>query len=130
MRGLMQEAGFTPGGGPPSPEVLARVQELAKERGIEIDLSRWSNRGGAHAPSTPVTRTVYKLVGSDPKTQHPEPVTVKLGISDGITTEVIEGLAEGDNIITSFVQPNAAPAAAAANPFAPTRGGPGGRIGR
>lgn len=123
MRGLMQEAGFAPGGGPPSPEIIARVQELAKERGIEIDLSRWGNRGGgSHAPNTPVTRTVYKLVGSDPKTQHPEPVTVKLGITDGITTEIIDGLAEGDNIITSFAQPSATPAAAAANPFAPTRG--------
>lgn len=123
MRELMQEAGFTPGGGPPSPEVIAHVHELAKERGIELDLSRWGNRGASRAPNTPVTRTVYKLVGTDPKTQHPEPVTVKLGISDGITTEVIEGLSEGDNIITSFVQPSAAPAPAAANPFAPTRGG-------
>lgn len=130
MRAIMQEAGFTPGGGPPSPDVIARAQELAKERGIELDFSRWGNRGGAsHAPNTPVTRTVYKLVGTDPKTQHPEPVTVKLGISDGITTEVIEGLNEGDTVITSFVQPSAAAPAAAANPFAPTRGGPG-RIGR
>ncbi|MBS0632730.1 MAG: efflux RND transporter periplasmic adaptor subunit [Verrucomicrobia bacterium] len=130
MRAIMQEAGFTPGGGPPSPDVIARAQELAKERGIELDFSRWGNRGGAaHAPNTPVTRTVYKLVGTDPKTQHPEPVTVKLGISDGITTEIIEGLNEGDTIITSFVQPSATAPAAAANPFAPTRGGPG-RIGR
>ena len=32
--------------------------------------------------------------------QRPKPVQVKTGISDGITTEVIEGLKEGDRVVT------------------------------
>ena len=123
IRGLMQEAGFTPGG-PPSPEVIARVQQLAKERGIEIDMSRFGGRSGAaRAANTPVTRTLYKLVGIDPHTQHPEAITAKLGISDGITTEVIEGLAEGDVIITSVSIANTATPSTTSNPF--TGGRPG-----
>jgi HlyD family secretion protein len=133
MRGLMQEAGFTPGG-PPSPEVIARVQQLAKERGIEIDLSRFGGRGGGggttRTASTPVTRTLYKLVGTDPRTQRPEAVTVKLGISDGIATEVIDGLAEGDVIITSVTVATASAPGATSNPFAPARPGAPGLGGR
>ncbi len=51
-------------------------------------------------------------------------VSVKLGVSDGFTTEVLEGLAEGDMIITGVTLPGAAPTAApgaapggASNPF-------------
>jgi HlyD family secretion protein len=126
MRELMQEAGFVRGAGPPSPEMMARVQQLAKERGIEIDLSRFGGRGAAERPSgTPVTRTLYKLVGTDPRTQHPEAVTVKLGISDGIFTEVLDGLAENDTIITSVTVASTA-ASAMGNPFTGARpGGPG-----
>ena len=40
-------------------------------------------------------RTIYTLVDGKP-----QPVTVKLGISDGIFTEVLEGLKEGDQVIT------------------------------
>ena len=45
-------------------------------------------------------RTIYAL-GEDGK---PKPVQVKLGISDGIMTEVTDGLKEGDKIITGTVQ--------------------------
>jgi HlyD family secretion protein len=47
-------------------------------------------------------------------------VTVKLGISDGISTEVLEGLNENDAVITSVVAPGVKPAGPAGNPF----GGP------
>jgi HlyD family secretion protein len=40
-------------------------------------------------------RTIYTLVDGKP-----QPVTVKLGISDGIFTEALEGLKEGDQVIT------------------------------
>lgn len=125
MRELMQESGFVRGGGPPSPEVVARMQQLARDRGIEIDLSRFGGRSGSdRASNTPVTRTLYKLVGTDPHTQHPEAVTVKLGISDGITTEVFDGLAEGDIVITAVTLPSATAASGATgNPFAPGRPG-------
>ncbi len=131
MREIFREAGFSFGNGPPTPDVIARVQELAKARGIELDMSRWGGRGDRGASNTPITRTLYRLVGTDPKTQHPEPVTAKLGISDGVVTEVIEGLNEGDVVITSVSTAGAASGSAAAtnNPFSgrPMGGRPPGR---
>lgn len=123
MGEIMREAGFVRGNGPPTPDVVAKMQQLAKDRGIEMDFGRFGGRGGdrAAAPGVPVTRTAYKLVGSDPKTRHPEATTLKLGISDGITTEIIEGATEGDLLITSVTMPGTAGAPSApgagANPF-------------
>jgi HlyD family secretion protein len=133
MRDLMREAGFVPGSGPPSPEVFQKVQELAKQRGLELDFGRWGggNRGGNSGSSTaPTTRTVYKLLDAGAKNPQIKAVTVKLGISDGTTTEVVDGLAENDLLVTSITGPGltAAPAGGANNPFAPRSpfGGPGG----
>ena len=55
--------------------------------------------GKSRGERSPV-RTIYAL-GEDGK---PKPVQVKLGISDGIMTEVTDGLKEGDKIITGTVQ--------------------------
>src|SRR2546421_1753489 len=78
------------------------------------------NRGGAggggSAGPRATGRTVYVLRGSKA-----EPVQIKTGISDGTTTEVLEGLADKDRIITAQLNaPNAAPAPQQGNPF----GGP------
>src|SRR5450755_2982055 len=56
-------------------------------------------------------RTVYVLQGSQPRA-----VQIKTGISDGITTEVLEGLKEGDKIVTAKIGGPAAQAPAP-NPF-------------
>jgi HlyD family secretion protein len=66
--------------------------------------------GGAGRPKgeRAATRTVYVLSpssGTAAGNNVPLPVPVKLGISDGINTEVVEGLNEGDLIITSQVLP-------------------------
>ncbi|HEY4249005.1 MAG TPA: efflux RND transporter periplasmic adaptor subunit [Lacunisphaera sp.] len=119
---IMREAGFVRGNGRPSPEVIARMQELAKAQGIELPMGRFGGERNAES-NTPVTRTLYKLVGDDPKSEHPEPVSVKLGITDGISTEVIDGLKENDRIITSVVLSGSKGSAPATNPF----GGQGGR---
>jgi len=52
-------------------------------------------RRGLPRQDQPTTRTVYILAGQKPKA-----VKVKTGISDGAFTEVIEGLNEGDEVIT------------------------------
>ena len=58
-------------------------------------------------------RTIYTLVDGKP-----QPVRVKLGISDSIHTEVIEGLKEGDVVITGMTVPNAPSApSAGSNPL-------------
>ncbi|MBS0664567.1 MAG: efflux RND transporter periplasmic adaptor subunit [Verrucomicrobia bacterium] len=129
MREIFREAGFSFGSGPPTPDVIARVQELAKARGIELDLSRWGGRDRGSS-NTPVTRTVYRLVGSDPRTQHPEAVSAKFGISDGVVTEVVEGLNDGDVIITSVSNGSASSGpTVTTNPFSgrPMGGRPPGR---
>lgn len=72
----------------------------------------------AAKPGTPIggsggdrssVRTVYVLK----TTQNPErpelvPVKIKTGISDGISTEVIEGLKEADQVVIGMIMPDAA----------------------
>jgi HlyD family secretion protein len=53
----------------------------------------------AHEPRTHAA-VVYRLSGSGAK-RFPEAVEVRLGITDGIVSEVSEGLAEGDEIVIS-----------------------------
>ena len=125
---IMQEAGFSRGSGPPTPEIIQKAQQIAKERGVDLDFSRFGGGRGSSG-STVTNRTVYKLVGSDPKTATIESVSARLGITDGINTEVVDGLKEGDVIITSVVLPGASSTAAgrpASTPFAGGGGPPGG----
>src|SRR5947199_8280800 len=53
-------------------------------------------RGGAGREQQTSERTVYILSGG-----RPQPVEIKTGISDGVATEVIEGLKEGDRVVTA-----------------------------
>jgi len=77
-------------------------------------------RGGHGRGERPSVHTVYLLVGNDkePKLQ---PVQVRTGITDGISTEVISGLDEGTKVVTSVVA-TGMPATGSAPPF----GGGGG----
>lgn len=113
---LMIEAGANPASRRIAPEVRSRLIQLAKERNLELP-SRLT-RDGSEESGGVIERTVYTL-GGTPAAPKVIPVTVKLGITDGSATEVIEGLAEGDSVITSAFQP-ASPSSGTANPF----GGP------
>jgi len=63
-----------------------------------------------------IGRTVYVLQGN-----RPQPVQIKTGISDGVMTEVIDGLKEGEHVITAQLSgPTTANAPQQGNPF----GGP------
>jgi HlyD family secretion protein len=65
-----------------------------------------------------IVHTVYVLAAGaadhDPKLQ---PVQIKTGISDGIDTEVTDGLKEGDRVVIGTVLTSAPGAPAASNPF-------------
>ena len=126
IQAIMRDAGFVRGNGPPSPEVIAKMQQLAKDQGIELPAGRFVGGGERNTDSnTPTTRTLYRLVGDDPKTAHPEAVAVKLGISDGTSTEVLDGLKENDRLITSVIVSGAkANSPAATNPFGGGQQGP------
>lgn len=115
-RQLFQEAGISFGGGPPSPDALAKLRALAAERGIELP----ERFRAAPAADAIVSRVVYRTAGT-PEKPKLEPVRVKLGISDGIATEIVEGLAEGDNIVTAVTSTAATTARPAANPFSGRR---------
>ena len=56
-----------------------------------------AGRGAAGAREHRGERTVYVLRGS----RRAQPVQIKTGISDGVTTEVLEGLKEGDQVVTA-----------------------------
>jgi len=61
-------------------------------------------------------RTVYLLSYGRPK-----PVQIKTGISDGIVTEVTDGLKEGDRVITAELTSPSASSSPGTNPFSSAR---------
>jgi HlyD family secretion protein len=63
-------------------------------------------------------RTVYVLPSG---VSRPEPRQIKTGISDGIVTEVVEGLKEGDRVVTAELASTAAGPSPPANPFGGSR---------
>lgn len=150
---VMREAGFQMGT-PATPEILEKAKTLAKAKGLDPEAitqfaARMASRGqgggggggrrsggggaGASSASTVVaTRMVYRLL-TDPavKEKKVEPVSARLGISDGFYTEVLDGLAENETLVTAVTMPGApqpilqAPGGAQ-NPFQGGGRGPGG----
>jgi HlyD family secretion protein len=63
--------------------------------------------GGGPRPERQLSRTVYVLpakAGPDNEENiKPRPVPIKVGISDGINTEVLEGLEEGAQVVTGTI---------------------------
>jgi HlyD family secretion protein len=114
MRDIIAELGIDFRNGPPT----AEQREQLKKRMTEEGLTLAADAGG----SSPIsTRTVYRLPGGD-KLAHPEAVTVKVGITDGIASEILDGVAEGDVLITSVTVANPDKAAApTSNPFSSGR---------
>jgi len=75
--------------------------------------SSWrGGRGAAGHERTSSERTVYVLSFRQPKA-----VQIKTGISDGVVTEVVEGLKEGDRVVTAEMATKPQPASTPANPF-------------
>jgi HlyD family secretion protein len=110
MRAIMTEVGIT-NFREATPEQREQFRKLLTERGVIA-------APAAPGETTVTTRTVYRLPGGK-KTATPEPVSVKVGITDGSASEVVDGIAEGDTIITglSVAAAGAATSQPAANPF-------------
>jgi HlyD family secretion protein len=158
---IMRAVGFERGT-PASPEQIEKAKVLAKEKGLDPDLiaarfampggrkrgeggggSRGGGGGGGGSPggsaergfnNTVVTRTLYRLADPAAVEKKIEPLSVRLGVSDGFYTEVLSGLEEGENVVTGVTLPGAAAAALAApggmnNPFQGGSRGPGGMSG-
>lgn len=78
--------------------------------------SRHATIGGGRAERK--DRSIYVMTPSG----KPEPVPVKLGINDGVSTEILEGLKENDTIVTGQeIQKGSSAAGGPSNPFG---GGP------
>ena len=82
----------------------------AAEMGSRSPSSR-GGRGSGGRERTTSERTVYVLSGSQPT-----PAQIKTGISDGVVTEVVEGLKEGDRVVTAEIAAKSQPASTPANP--------------
>lgn len=74
--------------------------------------------GGRSGPQEGAQRTVYVLPSG---ASRPQPKQIKTGISDGIVTEVVEGLKDGDRVVTAELGSGMAAPSPATNPFG---GGP------
>jgi HlyD family secretion protein len=62
--------------------------------------------GGSGRPrgERTMSRTVHTLPANSPEAPL-QPVQIKIGISDGVNTEVLDGLKEGDNVVTAQTAP-------------------------
>ena len=95
----------------PANALTPEPQRLASDQG-----RGGAGRGGS-APPRAMGRTVYVL-----RSGKAQPVQIKTGISDGTTTEVLEGLQENDRVIIAQLNaPNAANAQQQGNPFGAPR---------
>lgn len=79
----------------------------------------WQGRRGGDARARgehSFVHTVYLLSGGD-KNPILQAVQIKTGISDGLSTEVVSGLKEGDQVVTGLNLPAMDGSAGASNPF-------------
>ena len=114
------------------PEIRAKIRELFQSGALQMPGGGGPGGGGnagfrANTGSQPAIRTVYLLVAGASSGAAPalQPVRVKTGISDGTYTEIMDGLKEGDAVITGLKlqSQTSGPAPGGATPF----GGGGGR---
>ena len=123
LRKLLAEVGYVASeGSRPSREQMTRVRALATERGITLP-ERRGRRGGSGAPAGETVRTLYLAAGSPDKPMA-KPVEVRLGITDGLNTEVLSGLDEKAVLVSGVADQTTTAPTAARNPFS---GGGGGR---
>jgi HlyD family secretion protein len=122
------------------PEIRTKLRELIQSGALQMPAGFGRGGGGGFGGrggggfgsrgSQPSSRTVYTL--ADDKNSGnptPQPVTVKTGISDGSSTEIIDGLKEGDTVIIGAILPQTASATSppgGASPFGGGGGGPPG----
>src|SRR4030095_6709529 len=98
-----------------------RPPDAAPVESRQTSASRGGRAGGGRGGSAEegrARRTVYVLPDG---ASRPQPVQIKTGISDGIRTEVMEGLKEGDRVVTAQLAPTTTASSPPANPFG---GGP------
>lgn len=118
-------------------EIRAKLRELYQSGALQRPAGQGGPRGGGGGfgsrGSQSSSRTVY-ILAADKNSGNPTPqaVSVKTGISDGASTEITDGLKEGDTVIVGIKFPQAAavtPPPGGASPFGGGGGGGGFRGG-
>ena len=73
---------------------------------------------GGSRPDRSSARTVY-ILDATKNPDHPElrPARIKTGINDGVSTEVIEGLKEGDQVVTALLSSSSEASSRPSTPF-------------
>lgn len=95
---------------PPGATLTAEPQRSASPGGQR------GQRSAGQSRTRRSERTVYVLRGSKP-----QPVQIKTGISDGVTTEISDGLKEGERVVTAQLTEGSTAPRQQGNPFG---GGP------
>lgn len=120
FRELLAEVGYKEGpDSRPTREQMQRVRALAAERGIVLPERRRGGRGPSANANAETIRTLYTPTDT-PEGPRAKPVEVRLGITDGVNTEVIAGLEEKAAVITSLADTDSAanaPGGGTSNPF-------------
>jgi len=99
----------------PPPEIRARLRELFQTGALQRGGpgGRLGSTGaGSRSRSSSTSRTLYLLATNTPPgggepIASPVPVRVRLGITDNVYTEVIDGLKQGEAVITGVKLPAA-----------------------
>src|SRR5437764_13604484 len=102
---------FRPPEAIPEPRT-ALAQSGPRSDGARPGRSRGGERQSGGARERKPERTVYVLSFGRPKS-----VQIKTGISDGIVTEVTDGLKEGDKVVTAELSAAAPSNSPSTNPF-------------
>ncbi len=97
----------------PPDSVMLLTNDLVSLPQPTNDVSNTKGKGKGRGGRN--VRAVY--VASEKNSAALKPVQVRTGISDGIFTEVVEGLSEGDKVITSVVNNDPAVNTTPASPF-------------
>ena len=95
-------------------EMRRRFESMSPEEREQMR-ARFRQGGGSgggnrqRQPDGPVTRTIYVVDKAESKPGKPmfKPISIKTGIADNTYTEVLDGLNEGDEIVTGVLNPNA-----------------------
>jgi HlyD family secretion protein len=121
------------------PEIRAKLRELFQSGALQRPGGGGFGQGGGgpgaggrQRSSQPSARTVYVMAADVSSGTDPAPVLravrVKTGINDGASTEIVDGLKEGDAVVIGVKLPQSSTPVptAGANPFGGGGGGGGG----
>jgi HlyD family secretion protein len=99
------------------PNAALRFKLPEREALVKATSAAVTPRPDRKPPGPRVRQTQRNVFVMPPEGGKPHPVAIKLGISDGIYTEVTEGLKEGDLVVTGASFPISHSGPSAPNPF-------------